>query len=72
MRLNFPEFVDNPKYLDHWYSGAYRANISAVLPVVEVEGLDISFKRASRPNGSDDPSWDFGEESDYRKRAELL
>ncbi|KAJ3524178.1 hypothetical protein NM208_g12155 [Fusarium decemcellulare] len=67
MRRNFPDFVDHPRYLDHWYSHKYGADVSCVLPVVEVEGLDISFKRASRPNGSDEPSWDFGMDLDKRK-----
>ncbi|KAG8406551.1 hypothetical protein J3459_018670 [Metarhizium acridum] len=72
MRQLFPEFVDDPKYLDHWYSEGYKANVSAVLPVVEIEGLDISFQRASRPNGSNTASWDRGdggEEGDRRIAA---
>ncbi len=67
MRAAFPEFVDNPKYLDRWWSAAYGADVAAVKPVVEIDGLDISFQRASRPNGSDAPTWDFGVEQDYRK-----
>ena len=66
MREVFPDFVDHPRYLDHWYSTAYGANVSAVKPVVEIDGLEISFKRASRPNGTDRASWDFGPEGDYR------
>ncbi|KAJ6781467.1 hypothetical protein PWT90_02671 [Aphanocladium album] len=67
MRKVFPEFVDNPKYLDHWYSAAYKHDVSAVKPVVEIDGLDISFERASRPNGSDAPTWNFGVDKDRRK-----
>ncbi|KAK5993049.1 Acetyl-coenzyme A transferase nodX [Cladobotryum mycophilum] len=66
MREVYPEFVGNERYLSSWYSNAYKTDVSAVLPVVEIEGLDISFKRASRPNGSDAPTWDVGEEKDYR------
>lgn len=66
MRTTFPDFVENPRYLDHWYSEAYKNNVSAVKPVVEIDGLDISFRRASRPNGTDKPSWDFGQDGDYR------
>lgn len=66
MRDVFPEFVDSPEYLDHWYSRGYKQDVSAVKPVVEIEGLDITFERASRPNGSDAASWDFGEEEDHR------
>ncbi|KAG5981856.1 hypothetical protein E4U54_006538, partial [Claviceps lovelessii] len=60
MRKLYPQFVDDPKYLDHWFSEKYNANVSAVLPVVEIEGLDICFGRASRPNGSDEAVWDAG------------
>lgn len=67
MRKNFPEFVDHPRYMDHWYSNSYKQDVSVVLPVVEIEGLDISFSRASRPNGTDEPSWDFSVELDHRK-----
>ncbi|OAA50497.1 CAIB/BAIF family enzyme [Metarhizium rileyi] len=66
MRQLFPDFVDHPKYLDHWYSEGYKANVSAVLPVVEMEGVEIGFTRASRPNGSNEASWNGGEEKDYR------
>lgn len=66
MRQLFPDFVDHPKYLDHWYSEGYRADVSAVLPVVEIEDLEISFSRASRPNGSNEASWDAGKEEDHR------
>ncbi|KAH8198373.1 hypothetical protein TruAng_007470 [Truncatella angustata] len=67
MREVFPEFTLNKKYLDHWYAEAYKHDVEVVLPVVDIEGLDISFKRASRPNGSDQPTWDFGVDGDYRK-----
>ncbi|KAF4508026.1 hypothetical protein G6O67_004464 [Ophiocordyceps sinensis] len=69
LRRRYPELVDEPRHLDHWYSHGYKANVSAVLPVVEIEGLDMSFARASRPNGADEASWDFGEERDYRITA---
>lgn len=66
LRQNFPNFIDNPSYLDHWYSDGYINDVSAVKPVVEIDGLDISFKRASRPNGTDSPSWDFTDK-DHKK-----
>ncbi|KAK2595290.1 hypothetical protein QQS21_007005 [Conoideocrella luteorostrata] len=66
MRELYPEFVDHPKYLDHWYAEKYKANVSAVLPVVEMENVDISFRRASRPNGSDEATWNAGSEKDQR------
>lgn len=67
MRDVFPEFALDKKYLDHWYSNAYKNDVEAVKPVVEIDGLDISFERASRPNGSDQALWDFGDDGDYRK-----
>jgi hypothetical protein len=68
MRKVFPEFALDKKYLDYWYSDAYKNDVEAALPVVEIDGLDISFVRASRPNGADQPSWDFSIDGDYRKQ----
>ncbi|KAH7353710.1 CoA-transferase family III domain-containing protein [Plectosphaerella cucumerina] len=65
MRKNFPGFVDHPRYLDHWYSEGYGREVAAVKPVVEIEGLEISFRRASRPNGADEATWVF-EDKDRR------
>lgn len=70
MRRNFPDFVDHPRYLDHWYSAGYGRDVAAVLPVVEIEGLEISFRRASRPNGADEASWDFSEGEDRRREVQ--
>ncbi|KAK6075848.1 CoA-transferase family III [Seiridium cupressi] len=67
MREEFPGLTLDKKYLDRWYAEAYKNDVEAVLPVVEIVGLDISFQRASRPNGSDQPSWSFGTDGDYRK-----
>ncbi|KAH7146253.1 CoA-transferase family III domain-containing protein [Dactylonectria macrodidyma] len=67
LRVTSPEVFTAKRLLDTWYSSAYKADVEAVLPVVEVNGLDIGFKRASRPNGSDEPTWDFTGEEDYRK-----
>lgn len=66
LRKAFPDFIEQPEFLDHWYSTAYKTSVSVVKPVVEIEGIDISFKRASRPNGTDEPTWAFGDEKDYR------
>ncbi|KAM0262167.1 hypothetical protein ACHAQJ_001910 [Trichoderma viride] len=66
MREVYPDFVDNPKYLDKWYSDKYKAEVHAVKPVVEIEGLEVGFRRASRPNGSDEAKWELNEEKDYR------
>ncbi|KAK4071703.1 uncharacterized protein Triagg1_5941 [Trichoderma aggressivum f. europaeum] len=66
MREVYPDFVENPKYLDKWYADKYKAEVHAVKPVVEIEGLELGFRRASRPNGSDEAKWEVGEEKDYQ------
>ncbi|PNP51724.1 hypothetical protein THARTR1_07721 [Trichoderma harzianum] len=66
MREVYPDFVENPKYLDKWYADKYKAEVHAVKPVVEIEGLELGFRRASRPNGSDEAKWEAGEEKDYQ------
>ncbi|RHZ56914.1 CAIB/BAIF family enzyme [Aspergillus thermomutatus] len=54
---------------EKWFSKAYNADIEVVRPIAEIDGVDNSFSRASRPNGSDRPSWeDFKlPEEDYKK-----
>lgn len=54
---------------EKWFSKAYNADIEVVRPIAEIDGVDNSFSRASRPNGSDRPSWeDFNlPEEDYKK-----
>lgn len=66
MREVYPDFVENPKYLDKWYADKYKAEVHAVKPVAEIEGLELGFRRASRPNGSDEAKWEVDEEKDYR------
>ncbi|KAH6609112.1 l-carnitine dehydratase [Trichoderma cornu-damae] len=66
MREVYPEFVENPKYLDKWYAEKYKAEVRVVKPVAEIEGLVLGFWRASRPNGSDEAKWEVDEEKDYR------
>lgn len=67
MKAQFPELFDADKLCETWYSDAYKADVVAVRPVVEIEGVEVGFKRASRPNGSDPATWDFGPGLDYRK-----
>ena len=54
---------------EKWHSKAYSADIEVVRSVCEIDGVDNQFTRASRPNGTDRPSWeDFAAaEEDYRK-----
>ncbi|KAF6793710.1 caib baif family enzyme [Colletotrichum sojae] len=49
---------------EKWYARGYGTEVEAVRPVVEIDGVEIGFKRASRPNGTDETSWDFGPEED--------
>ncbi|KAJ9157781.1 CoA-transferase family III [Pleurostoma richardsiae] len=65
--LNHRIFNDRD-IIDIWYSCAYGADVAAVKPVAEIEGLKLGFKRASRPNGTDPASWNFrDDEGDYCK-----
>lgn len=51
---------------EKWYSEAYGAEIDVVKPVAEIEGVDNSFERASRPNGADRACWEDFREEDTR------
>jgi hypothetical protein len=61
LKEQIPEFFETPDLTEKRYSNAYKAEVSAVRPVAQIEGIEIGFKRASRPNGSDPPSWDFSD-----------
>lgn len=67
MEAQFPELFDAERLCEAWHSEAYKADVVAVRPVVEIEGVEVGFQRASRPNGADSPTWDFGAGGDYRK-----
>ncbi|ROT35156.1 CoA-transferase family III [Sodiomyces alkalinus F11] len=62
-----PHLFDVDEVGDSWYSGAYDADVVVVRPVVEVVGLGVGFERASRPNATDAPSWNFLGDDDYWK-----
>jgi hypothetical protein len=62
LRARFPEFFETLDLCEKRYSHAYKAEVSVVRPVVQIEGHDTGFKRSSRPNGFDPPSWDFHDE----------
>jgi hypothetical protein len=61
LKRRVPEFFKTADLCEKRYSNAYKAEVSAVRPVAQIEGIDIGFERASRPNGSDAPSWDFSD-----------
>lgn len=67
MKEKFPELFSRRDVYDTWYSAAYNADIVAVCPVVDIEGIKTGFQRASRPNGSDAAVWDFGIDADFLK-----
>lgn len=64
MREHFPVLFKHPGIFQKWHSEKYGAEVVAVRPVVEMEGAVMGFQRASRPNGSDEASWDFGGDAD--------
>lgn len=64
MQELYPELFNESRYLDTWYSAKYKQEVKAVLPVAEIENVQVGFSRASRPNGTDEPTWDFGTEED--------
>jgi hypothetical protein len=66
MQKQFPELFDQ-KYRETWCSEKYGEEVCAVKPVVEIEGIEIGFQRGSRPNGSDAPTWDFGQDGDLKR-----
>jgi hypothetical protein len=66
MRGLYPWLFDQERYRERWASAAWKAEISAITPVARIEGVEVGFVRASRPNGTDRPEWDFGEEHDRR------
>lgn len=67
MKKKFPELFSRSDLYDTWYSAAYNADVVTVGPVVDIEGIETGFRRASRPNGSDAATWDFGTDADFRK-----
>ncbi|PHH62773.1 hypothetical protein CDD81_6665 [Ophiocordyceps australis] len=69
LRVLYPDFVDHDRYLDRWYSDCYASELSVVAPVVQVEGLQIGFRRAGRANGWDDATWDFADEEQRQCRT---
>ncbi|OKL60683.1 hypothetical protein UA08_04209 [Talaromyces atroroseus] len=72
LRKRFPDLFSvadgSSLNTEKWFSTKYNAEIEVVKPVAQIEGVENGFVRASRPNGSDQASWDgFGlEESDYQ------
>ncbi|RAH73476.1 CAIB/BAIF family enzyme [Aspergillus aculeatinus CBS 121060] len=64
-----PEQAGDEALTEIWYSKAYGGDIEIVRPITQIDGVENSFIRASRPNGTDRASWkDFEQqEEDFRK-----
>ncbi|KAJ9254364.1 hypothetical protein DTO212C5_9242 [Paecilomyces variotii] len=76
LRERFPHLFVSPddksgkeSYVEKWWSKGYNADIEVVRPIAEIDGIETGFVRASRPNGTDNASWDdFSKtEEDYKK-----
>lgn len=42
-----------------WVSKEWHAEVSVIEPVASIKGIKLSFKRANRPNGSDNQDGSF-------------
>ena len=58
MQQRFPYLYAPDVLTEKWYSWAYNADIEVARPVAEIEGVENQFERASRPNGTDEASWE--------------
>ncbi|KAI6356122.1 hypothetical protein MCOR25_007962 [Pyricularia grisea] len=59
MRRHHPEFFAQlPEMMETWHSSGFGAEVVVVQPVAQIEGVELGYSRGSRPNGSDDPTWD--------------
>ncbi|KAH8682638.1 putative L-carnitine dehydratase [Xylariales sp. PMI_506] len=67
MREKYPNLFTRQDLTERWYSEKYKGDVMVVSPVASIGGVEVGFQRASRPNGSDDASWDFGADGDCRK-----
>lgn len=67
MMVRLPALFDMRKHGETWFSEMYNEDVCVVRPVMEIENVVVGFERGSRPNGSDEPSWDFGKGKDFRK-----
>lgn len=72
MQSRFPHLFVTPDeptaLIEKWHADAYNADIEVVRPVAQIAGVDNSFVRASRPNGTDQASWE-GFRTDYNPQV---
>ncbi|CAK7228711.1 hypothetical protein SBRCBS47491_006998 [Sporothrix bragantina] len=57
LKRTHPHFFHDPNILERWSSKAYGHDVTVVKPVAQIEGLELGFQRASRPNGTDEANW---------------
>ena len=65
LQKDHPELFQDSNF-ETWYSNGYKANVRVVKPVVDISGIEIGFQRGSRPNGTDEASWEFSNDVDTR------
>lgn len=69
LKRQHPHLFDDTSILEVWSSKAYGYDVTVVKPVAQIEGLELGFQRASRPNGNDEANWTSftSDEGDHRK-----
>ncbi|WEW58226.1 hypothetical protein PRK78_003694 [Emydomyces testavorans] len=68
MRARYPHLFQ--QYRENWRSRGFNADVSIITPVAEIEGVEVSFQRASAPNGTHEPEWSFHENNRQHLSAE--
>jgi hypothetical protein len=59
MQMVVPElFANEEEFTELWWSNAYNATVKVVKQVADIEGVKTGYRRATRPNGSDDATWE--------------
>ncbi|EEP76374.1 predicted protein [Uncinocarpus reesii 1704] len=64
MRKQYPHLFEY--YREDWHSKGFNADVSIITPVAEIEGVEVSFQRASAPNGTHEPEWSFHKNEDVK------
>ena len=52
-----PELFDEKNFDEAWSQG-FGARVSYVKSAVDIAGIRVGFARGTRPNGTDEASWD--------------
>jgi hypothetical protein len=64
LKKQSPNLFEEGKYREKWSSAKWKGDIQVVSPVASIEGIDVGFRRAGRPNGSDKAEWVFEDEDE--------